>query len=130
MEVQEFMTSKVEYIDGDASVYDAIERMVDKRIRSLVVKPSKREKMPGVVTARDVVFRVLAKHLDPGSVRVAEIASRPLYCMAKGTSVLDAASIMEEKGVARVFVCEGEQILGVFSLIDAMQSSLILRARK
>lgn len=130
MKVQEFMTSNVEYIDGDATVYDAIERMVDKRIRSLVVRPSKAEENYGVVTARDVVCRVLARKLDPGSVKVAEIASSPLICMDKGKNVLDAANLMEQQGVARVFVCQENRILGVFSLIDAMQCSLILRARK
>jgi CBS domain-containing protein len=130
MKVQEFMTGKLEYIDGNATVYDAIEIMVDKRIRSLVVKPSKANEQHGVVTARDVVFRVLARDLDPGSVKVAEIASKPLVCMDKEKSVRDAANLMEQRGVARVFVYEGDKIQGVFSLIDAMQCSLILRARK
>ena len=38
MILDEFMTTRIASIDADASVYDAIEKMVDRRIRSLIVK--------------------------------------------------------------------------------------------
>ena len=43
MKAKEIMNRKIEYIEFDATVYDAIEKMVDKRIRSLVVKPKDEE---------------------------------------------------------------------------------------
>ena len=69
MKAEEFMTPKVESIDADRSVYDAIERMVNKRLRSLLVTPwNKNREEFGVITARDIVFRVLSKGLDPAKV--------------------------------------------------------------
>jgi len=38
MKIDEFMTTRIATIDADRSVYDAIEKMVDRRIRSLLVK--------------------------------------------------------------------------------------------
>lgn len=38
MKVEEIMIKKIEYIEPHATIYDAIEKMIDKRIRSLVVK--------------------------------------------------------------------------------------------
>jgi signal-transduction protein with cAMP-binding, CBS, and nucleotidyltransferase domain len=36
---------------------------------------------------------------------------------------------MEKSHIARLFVCEGEKIIGVASLLDIMTASLIMRAR-
>ena len=71
MKVEEIMVKKIEFIEADAMVYDAIEKMIDKRLRSLVVKPKDEKDVYGVVTARDIVFKVLARNLDPGKVSIA-----------------------------------------------------------
>ena len=129
MKLHEFMTTKTERIDGDKSVYDAIERMVDRRIRSLVVTFPGKETDNGVITARDVVFKLLAKGLDPNGVKVSEIASKPLMCVDKDAELTEIAQVMQKGSVARVFVCEGERVIGVVSLVDLMSATLVGRAR-
>ncbi|HOV87533.1 MAG TPA: CBS domain-containing protein [Syntrophobacteraceae bacterium] len=132
MKVHEFMVSKIEFIDSDRTVYDAVEIMVDKRIRSLVIRvggKSDREAVDGVVTARDIVFKVLAKGLNPKAVKVADIASRPLACVEKDMDFDDAATLMEKANIARLFVCDGEKVVGVVSLLDVMAAELIMWAR-
>jgi CBS domain-containing protein len=129
MKLLEFMTTRIESIDGDKSAYDAIERMVDRRIRSLVVTFPGKETDNGVITARDIVFKVLAKGVDPKETKASEIASRPLLCVDKDGELDDVASAMQEADVARVFVCDKEKIMGVVSLIDLMTASLVRRAR-
>jgi CBS domain-containing protein len=131
MKVEEFMTPKVESVDADATVYDAIERMVNKRLRALLVTPRNRNRDDcGVITARDIVFRVLSKGLDPVSVKTSEISSRPLQCVSKDVDLIDVAAVMENHNIARVFVCDGEQIVGLVSLLDVMSAALIEKARK
>ena len=130
MKVKEFMKTRLEYVEADDSVYDAIERMLDKRIRSLVVKPANGEDVHGVITARDVVFKVLAKGLNPRKVKVSEIAAKPLVCIDKDTKLPDAAALMEKFNIGRVFVCEGKRLEGIFTLTDAMAGSLVLIARQ
>ncbi|MBW2020042.1 MAG: CBS domain-containing protein [Deltaproteobacteria bacterium] len=129
MKLEEFMTTKIEYVDADGSVYDAIEKMVDRRIRSLVVRFPGKETDQGVITARDVVFKVLAKGVNPRNIKVSEIASKPLVCIDLNMGLDDVTRIMEEYNVARSFVCEGEKIMGVISLLDVMAAALIIRAR-
>ena len=129
MKVYEFMTTKIEFVDADGSVYDAIEKMVDRRIRSLLVKSSGKDSDHGVITARDVVFKVLAKGINPKDIKASEIASRPLVCIDQNTELDKAATIMGESNVARVFVCDGEKIIGVIALLDFMSAMLIMRAR-
>lgn len=129
MKVTEFMTTRIESIDAERTVYDAIERMVDLRIRSLLVIFPGDDKNDGVITARDVVFRVLAQGKDPRAIRIADIASRPIMCIDKDTTLDKAESLMESNGIARVFICDREAIIGVLSLLDVMAGVLILRAR-
>lgn len=129
MKLHEFMTTKTERIDCNRSVYDAIERMVDRRIRSLVVTFPGKEVDCGVITARDIVFKLLAKGLDPKGVKVSEIASRPLVCVDKDAELTEIAQVMKKSSVARVFVCEEETIIGVVSLLDIMSATLVGRAR-
>jgi CBS domain-containing protein len=131
MKVEEFMTPRVESIDADRSVYDAIERMVNKRLRSLLVTPwNKNREDFGVITARDIVFRVLSKGLDPAKVKVSDISSKPLACVDKDVDLVDVATIMQKHNIARVFVCDEKRIVGLVSLFDVLSAALIERARK
>jgi len=129
MNVTEFMTTKIESIEADQMVYDAIERMVDRRIRSLLVIFPGDAKNAGVITARDVVSRVLAQNKDSRAVKVADIASRPIVCIDKDTTLDKAVGLMEARGIARVFICDRDAIIGVLSMLDVMAGVLIMRAR-
>ncbi len=129
MKVQELMKTKIASVDADRSVYDAVEKMVDRRIRSLLVKFPGKDLNYGIITARDVVFKVLAKCLNPKDIKVSEIAAKPVVCFNKNADICEAAALMERKKIARVFVCDGNEIIGVISLIDIMAGALIMRAR-
>jgi len=129
MKAQELMTTKIESVDADRTVYDAVEKMVDRRIRSLLVKFPEKDLNYGIITARDIVFKVLANGLNPNDVKVGKIASKPVACIDKNTAMNEVSSLMEQKKNARIFVCEGEKIIGVISLMDVMAGALIMRAR-
>ncbi len=129
MKVQEFMTTNIKFVGAEGSVYDAIEKMVDRRIRSLVVRFNKKNVEYGVITARDVVFKVLAKGLDPKKIQVSDITSKPLLSIEKDTSIKEAAILMERSNVARIFVEKNKNIIGVISMVDLMNASLVMRAR-
>ena len=129
MKLQEIMTTRIEHIDADGSVYDAMEKMVDRRIRSLVIRFPGNDGNDGVITARDIVFKVFAKGINPRSIKVSDIASRPMVCVDQDVGLNEAVRLMEDSNIARVFICEGKKIVGVFTLMDVMAASLIMRAR-
>ena len=130
MKVDEIMTKKLETISADAPIYDAIERMIDKRIRSLLVKPGDEKDVYGVITVRDVVFKVLGKNLDLNKTKVGGITSKPLICVNKGMDVEHAINLMTKSNITRVFICEGKEIVGIISLLDVMSAELIKKARE
>lgn len=130
MKVDEIMTKKLETIEADAPVYDAIEKMIDKRIRSLLVKPRDEKDVHGVITVRDIVYKALGKNIDLNKTKVGEITSKPLVCIDKGVDVEHAISLMTKSNITRVFVCDGKEIIGIISLLDVMSAALIKRARE
>ncbi|MGB5987797.1 MAG: CBS domain-containing protein [Desulfobacterales bacterium] len=130
MNIREFMTVKVVAVEAQASVYDAVERMVDRRIRSLIVRFGDNPQNDGVITARDIVYRVFAQGKDPLSTQVGEIASRPVVSVSPDATVHEVAEMMETRHVARVFVVDGQSTLGVVSLMDILAAGLIERARR
>jgi CBS domain-containing protein len=130
MKVDEIMTKKLEIIGADASIYDAIERMIDKRIRSLLVKPRDEHDVYGVITVRDIVYKALGKNLDLTKTKVSEIMSKPVVFIDKGVEVEQAVNLMTKFNITRVFVSEGKQIVGIISLLDVMSAALIKRARE
>jgi CBS domain-containing protein len=129
MKVQEIMVKKLESIESSAAVYDAIEKMVDKRLRSLLVRPRDVYDVHGIITVRDVVFKVLGKNLDPKKIKVEEIASKPVMCINPAMDVTHAITMMEKFNIARLFVCEGLEVIGVISMLDVMAAALIERAK-
>jgi len=123
------MNIKLETIKPDASVYDAIEKLVDKRMRSLIVLPKNENDVYGVITVRDIVFKVIAKNLDPKKIKIEEIASKPVISIDKETELEYLIRLMEKFNIARVFVHEGKEIIGVVSLLDVLSASLVAKAR-
>lgn len=125
MRVEEVMNKRIEFVDPDITVLEVIEKIVNKRIRSVVVKP--KDKDYGLITVRDIVYKCLAKGIDPEDLKAYEIASKPLIAVEKGTSVEDALAIMEKSKIGSVFVRDGDKIVGVVSLMDVMTGYLIGR---
>ena len=116
--VTDIMCRRVDFIDSDANVLEAIEKVVFKRISALVVKED--GKPVGVVTLRDIVLRCLAKGLDPGEVKVAEIASKPIIAVDSDTPIEEVPKMLEDYKITRVFVQENGTIVGYVSLIELL----------
>lgn len=129
MKVEDIMVRKIEMVDSDSPVYDAIEKMLDKRLRSLVVRPRGERDVYGIITVRDIVYKVIGKNLDPHRVKVDEIAVKPVVCINGAMGLEHAVSLMKNFNVARVFICDGLEVVGVVSLTDILSATLVEKAR-
>ena len=118
MKAQEIMTKKIEYIEPEVFIYEALEKLIDKRIRSLVVRPKDERNVYGIVTVRDIVFKAIGKGLDLGKTKVEEITTRPVVCIEKDMDIEHIVKLMAKFNIARVFVSEGGKIIGIVALFD------------
>jgi CBS domain-containing protein len=118
MKVEEIMNKKVEFIEPDASVFDAIERMVGKKIRSLLVRPKNKEDFYGIISVRDIIFIVLGVNRDPTKIMVREVATHPIISLNDGKEIKEATKLMSKFKVAKVFVKDQGEVIGVVALAD------------
>ncbi len=66
----------------------------------------------GIVTEWDILSKVVAQGRDIGRVTLGEIMSTDLISVDAGTGISAVSQIMTEKGVRRLLVKEGEQVVG------------------
>ena len=104
-----------------ASIYMAACVMTRANSSSVLVIDSS-STMLGIVTEHDLMTRVLAKALDPGSSTVQEVMTRSPQCVTPDTKVADAVLIMIERGFRHlpVVLADSQKIMGVFSVRDAL----------
>ncbi|MDI9610127.1 MAG: CBS domain-containing protein [Archaeoglobaceae archaeon] len=125
MRAEEIMNRRLEVVDPELTVLEVIEKIVNKRIRSVIVRLKERDY--GVITVRDIVYKCLVKGIDPEDLKAYEIASKPLVTVEKGTTVEEILAIMEKSKIGNVFVREGDKIVGSITLMDIMTGYLIGR---
>jgi CBS domain-containing protein len=124
LKVKDVMDKNVFSLDAEATVDDAVRKMIQKKVWSLIVEKSGRPE--GVVTERDIIQKCLGKGLSPAKTPVGSIASTPLMTVGPDATMRDAMDIMTLKDVRRLFVVEKGKIVGRITQTDLFQSTLSL----
>jgi CBS domain-containing protein len=66
----------------------------------------------GVVTEWDVICKVVSEGRDPRSVTMGEIMTKDLVTMEASAPLSAVSQLMTEKGVRRLLVKDGNQVIG------------------
>ncbi|MBP1807100.1 CBS domain-containing protein [Rubellimicrobium aerolatum] len=124
MRVGEIMTRHVEFIDGDAPVSEAAELMGELDVGALPVGSA--EALEGVVTDRDILYRLVAPGLGPAATRVRDIASAPVLGCAEDDALQAAMDLMAAHHVRRLAVRDGGgRVVGWITLGDLARHLLV-----
>lgn len=124
MKVEELLKDKgfeVIAVDGDTTVSEGIEKMIDRNIGALLVVVD--GKMSGIFTERDVL-RCWATKGTCGGIPIREIMSKNLVVVELSADVSDAMSMMIQKKVRHLPVVEGEKIVSVLSMRDVVAAKV------
>ncbi len=121
MLVDSLMHRPVVAADARASVRDAARLMERQRVGCLVV--TRGDDAVGIVTERDVVFRVVGAGRDPDATRLEEIMSAPIATVPPDASVDDAAALMKRLRIKRLVVLDAGEARGVISVTDIAYAS-------
>ena len=119
--VSNIMTKEIVTVKQDSSVKQAIERMVEKNIGSVVV--TERGKMVGILTERDVLKK-LRFDSECADKKVSELMSSPLIKIDDKAAIGKAADLMAEKGIRRLLVTKDDKIVGIITERDVMRATL------
>jgi signal-transduction protein with cAMP-binding, CBS, and nucleotidyltransferase domain len=112
------MTKHVVHIESEASVADAIEKMKQWNVTSLLVARQDATDTWGFMSQTDVIEKVVADGLDPAEVQVHEIMTKPVITVPSNCSLQDCAALMARADIRRVLVFDGQDIVGIVSSSD------------
>ncbi len=107
-------------IGPDATVFDALARMAEKDVGSLVVMDG--ERLVGIVTERHYSRNVILKGKKSPTTLVGEIMERDVIHVRPEQSVELCMALMTEKRVRHLPVLEGRKVVGIVSIGDLLKS--------
>jgi CBS domain-containing protein len=110
---------KVLEIDAGATAFEAVERMVEANVGSLLVTEG--GDIAGVVTERDYLRRVAVNELDHRETTVREIMSSPLIVVTPQTSVDECMALMTNRRIRHLPVVESGDVVGIVSIGDVVK---------
>ncbi|MEE9594628.1 MAG: CBS domain-containing protein [Candidatus Hydrothermarchaeales archaeon] len=103
-------------INQDSSVLEVSRVMKDKDIGSVLIKVNPLDY--GMVTERDIIIKVLARDLDPKSVKAGDVMSELRYTIDSNASIEKASEIFNLQHIRRLPVMENGEIVGLITTRD------------
>ena len=117
-EILEEKGGEVLEIDGDSSVFEAVQLMVENNVGSLLV--TERAEVVGIVTERDYLRRVtLEGRTEEAPLR--EIMSSPLVVATLETTVDECMAMMTDRRIRHIPVVDEGKVVGLVSIGDLVK---------
>ncbi|ONG53985.1 CBS domain-containing protein [Pseudoroseomonas deserti] len=124
MEIADIMTTEVEFIAPDATTQEAAEMMGDLDVGGLPVGVA--GNIQGVITDRDLLYRVVAAGRSPVTLRVREVMTAPALFCRPGDDLRTAMDMMAAQNIRRLAVCDTTgQVVGWVTLSDVSRRLLV-----
>lgn len=106
-------------IDGDATVYEAIETMVEANVGSLLV--AEQGEIVGIVTERDYLRRVALEGRMEKDTAVRDIMTSPLIVATPDTPIGECMALMTDRRIRHMPVVQEGTVVGVVSIGDLVK---------
>jgi signal-transduction protein with cAMP-binding, CBS, and nucleotidyltransferase domain len=119
VEVGDLMTQTLISVNSKDSVMEAAKTMTERKVSSVLV--SLEGEIYGIVTDHDIISRVVARGLDPNTVKVETIMSSPLMTIVDKVGIDEAAQRMADEKVRRLIVERESKIVGIIGESDIIR---------
>ena len=111
--------SAVETITADQRVYDAVQRLGEKRIGALPVIENGR--IAGIMSERDVIYCLRDHGPEVLEWPVSRVMSSPAITADPATEVLVALALMTQRRIRHLPIIEGGELRGIVSIGDLVK---------
>ncbi|MEN2973977.1 MAG: CBS domain-containing protein [Candidatus Caldarchaeales archaeon] len=112
-------------LESGSSVYDAAQIMKEKKHESIII--TEERKPLGILTLKDIVYKVVAEGRDPKKVKLRDLVSRPLIAVDPETKIGEAIKLMLEEDIRRLPIVKSDTILGVL-ILRAVVGNIVERS--
>jgi CBS domain-containing protein len=124
MRVAELMTRDVEFIAPEAPVSAAAELMGELDVGALPVGGP--HDLRGVVTDRDLLYRVVARGADASKMRVEEVMTAPAITCREADDLTAALDLMAANHLRRLPVTDATgRVAGWITMADIARTALL-----
>ena len=111
--------SDVLKIDASATVFEAITKIVEMNVGSILVTEG--DKVVGMMTERDYLRKVAVQGRTSRDTLVGDIMSSPLVYVTPETTIEESMAIMTDRRIRHLPVVEKEEVVGIVSIGDVVK---------
>jgi CBS domain-containing protein len=124
MKVSDLMATVVEFLDPGASAQDAASLMGELDVGALPIGSP--ENLQGIITDRDILYRLVAEGKDPRRTSALQIASKQIFSCGPNDEIGAAMDVMASQNVRRLPVIdESQRVVGWITLSDLSRHLLV-----
>ena len=124
MRVQDIMTRDVEFLAPGASVAEAASVMGDLSVGALPIGTA--DDLQGILTDRDILFRVVARGLDANRTPVGDVMTATLFSCRPEDAITTALDLMGARNIRRLPVLDATgAVVGLVTLSDLARVTLL-----
>jgi CBS domain-containing protein len=123
MKVADVMTRHVEFVAADATVQDAAALIGELDVSALPVGSP--EDLKGIITDKDLLFRVVAEGKDPRRTRVIDVATKLVFTCRSEDALTTALDLLASHNIRRLPVTEDDRVVGWLTLSDVSRRLLV-----
>ncbi len=117
--IEDIMAKTVFSIDGLATVREAIAKLVENKVSSLVITRRDDHDEYGMIHVMDIARKVIAENLSPDRVQAYEIMSKPILTLPAEMNIRYAIRHLVEFHRSRaVVVNQAHELVGIVTMRD------------
>ena len=111
--------SEVLKIDASATVFEAIKKIVEQNVGSILV--TRDDDVVGIMTERDYLRKIAIFGRTSHDTLVGEIMSSPLMYVTPETTIEESMAIMTDRRIRHLPVVENDGVVGIISIGDLVK---------
>lgn len=122
--VEDLMKSDVVTIEPLATLREAMQKMRENSVKSLVVEKRSEGDAFGLLTYTTILRTIVHEDGDVDLVNVYDIASKPALTVSRQLEVRHAVSLMINLGIKRLIVSSNNELEGILTMNDIVVAIL------
>ncbi len=123
--VREILSDKgndVWSVSPDATVFEALQLMAERRIGAVLVLDAKR--LVGIFSERDYARRVVLEGKSSRESAVSDVMTRKVLCASPDRTVDECLAMMSEQRARHLPVLDDDQVIGLVSIGDLVKVTI------